>query len=91
LPVASKCQEPSGNWQLTTGNFLSLLLLVLCIRADDPHDAFAADDLAIFADPPDAASNFHGLIFLFSPNRPGDRRIGKYSVKSIKTQVLPGK
>jgi hypothetical protein len=34
---------------------------MLGVRADDPHDAFAADDLAVFADPPDAASNFHDL------------------------------
>jgi hypothetical protein len=39
--------------------FLTLSLLVFGVRADDPHDAFATDDLAILADPPDAASDFH--------------------------------
>jgi hypothetical protein len=46
--------------QQTTHNVLSLLLLVFCIRADDPHDAF----------PPDAASNFHDLSSSFHRNGP---------------------
>jgi hypothetical protein len=32
---------------------------MLGIRADDPHDTFAADDFAVLANPPDAASHFH--------------------------------
>jgi hypothetical protein len=32
---------------------------VLHVRADHPHDAFAADNLAVLADPPDACSNLH--------------------------------
>src|SRR4051794_6088641 len=44
----------AGNWQQST-----LLLLMFCIRADDPHDAFSADDLAVFADSPHACSNLH--------------------------------
>jgi hypothetical protein len=32
---------------------------VFHVRADDPHDAFAADDLAVFADPPNACSDLH--------------------------------
>src|SRR5687768_5543606 len=58
---------------------LTLLLLVLRVGANHPHDAFAADDLAVFADPPDAASNFHDD----KPFRAGpDRRIDEYSMKN---------
>src|SRR5688572_17579683 len=39
---------------------LTLLLLVLDVAANDPHDAFAADDFAVFADSSDAATHFHG-------------------------------
>jgi len=50
----------TNNWKLET--FLPLLLFVLGIRADHPHDAFSADDLAVFANPPDTASDFHDLL-----------------------------
>jgi hypothetical protein len=74
LPVASKdaiCPSPltDGNRQLAT---LSLLLFMLHVRADDPNDAFSADDLAVFADPPDAGSNFHDdhlVLAKTNPNR----------------------
>ena len=65
LSVGTTCRIVifSDNWQLPTGNlFLSLLLLMLGIGADDPHDSFAADDLAILADPPNAASHFHDTV-----------------------------
>jgi hypothetical protein len=42
--------------------FLSLLLLVLGVRADHPHDPLAADDLAVFTDSFNAASYFHGFL-----------------------------
>jgi hypothetical protein len=67
LPVVS-CQLPVNaslsclHWQLTTGNWqllLSLFLLMFGVRADHPHDAFSPDDLAVFADTPDAATHFH--------------------------------
>jgi hypothetical protein len=38
---------------------LTLFLLVLDVAADDAHDAFAADDLAVFTNTADAAANFH--------------------------------
>jgi hypothetical protein len=38
---------------------LTLFLFVFCVGADDPHDAFSADDLAVFTNTPDAASHFH--------------------------------
>src|SRR3712207_5235919 len=64
----------SGLETLTSA--LPLLLLVLGVRADDPHDAFAADDLAVLTDPPDAATYFHRC----SPLKPvADRRIRLYS------------
>ncbi len=57
---------------------LPLLLLVLRVRADHPHDAFAADDLAVLTDPLHAATNFHGSVL-----RPvTDRRIGLYNPKN---------
>jgi hypothetical protein len=37
----------------------ALLLLVFRVAADDPHNTLAADDLAVFADPPDARTHFH--------------------------------
>src|SRR5688500_13204591 len=39
---------------------LSLLLLVLGVRADDAHRPLAADDLAVFANTLDAGSHLHG-------------------------------
>jgi hypothetical protein len=47
----------TSNQQLAT--LSSLPLLVLGVRADHPHDALAADDLAILTDPLDAGSNLH--------------------------------
>src|SRR5438045_9716611 len=46
---------------------LPLPLLVLGVRADDPHDPLAADDLAVLANAPDAASHFHGCSFAAGP------------------------
>jgi hypothetical protein len=40
---------------------------VLGVRADDPHDPLAADDLAVLANAPDAASHFHGCSFAAGP------------------------
>src|SRR5450432_3242737 len=48
-----------------TRHGLSLLLLVLHIRADHPHDAFAANDLAVFTDSSDACANFHDSHLIF--------------------------
>src|SRR5207248_5203213 len=45
---------------------LTLLLLVLGVGADHPQDALAADDLAVLADAPHAASHFHDC----NPYRP---------------------
>ena len=45
------------NYQLPTS--LALLLLVLRVRADHPHDAFAANDLTVLTNPLDAGSHFH--------------------------------
>src|SRR5579862_2248765 len=55
------------------GNPLSLPLFVLGVRADDSNDALSADNLAIFADPPDAASDFHGSI----PRSSDSKRTGE--------------
>src|SRR3954447_18317536 len=49
---------------------LTLLLLVLDVAADDAHDALAADDLAVFTNPANAAANFHGDTFLIDSCRP---------------------
>jgi hypothetical protein len=39
--------------------FLTLLLLVLRVRANHAHDALPTDDLAVLADSPHACSHFH--------------------------------
>src|SRR5262245_36743381 len=44
---------------------LSLTLLVARIGADHPHDAVAADDLAVLTDAADAGSDFHDGIVGF--------------------------
>src|SRR4051812_29084265 len=54
----------SGNKSLpattdATDNGLSLSLLVLGVRADHPHDALAADDLAVLTDAANACSDLH--------------------------------
>src|ERR1700741_4330141 len=48
---------------------LSLPLLVLLIRADHPHHAAAADDLALVTHPFDRRSDLH--IFLQETSSPG--------------------
>jgi hypothetical protein len=40
----------------------SLLLLMLGVRADHPHDPLAADDLAVLTNSFNAASYFHGFL-----------------------------
>jgi hypothetical protein len=40
---------------------------MLGVRADDPHDSLAADDLAILANPPNAAAHFHDANPLSGP------------------------
>jgi len=47
--------------QIANRQLLALLLLVLRVAADHAHDAFAADDLAVFTDSTNARSDFHGL------------------------------
>jgi hypothetical protein len=46
---------------------LTLFLLMLRVGANHPHDALAADDLAILANPPNTATHLHGkhLHFIF--------------------------
>jgi NAD-dependent dihydropyrimidine dehydrogenase PreA subunit len=39
--------------------FLTLSLFVLYVRANDAYNAFAANNLAVFTDAPDAGANFH--------------------------------
>jgi hypothetical protein len=52
------------NQQPSTSNlFLSLLLFMFGGRADHPHDAFAANDLAVFTDSSDACSHLHDITF----------------------------
>jgi hypothetical protein len=34
--------------------------------ADHPHDAFAANDLAVFTDSSDAGSHLHDITFIYS-------------------------
>jgi hypothetical protein len=53
--------KTATNSQLPTIN-LSLLLLVLGVRTNHPHDPLAADDLAVFTDSFNAASYFHGFL-----------------------------
>jgi hypothetical protein len=72
----------TGYWILDS--LLPLLLLVLRVGADDPHDSLAADDLAILADPPDAASNLHGD----KPFQPV--RTGESTIISGKSPLLKG-
>ena len=47
---------------------LTLTLLVLGVLANDLHDPFATDDLAVLADLPDGRTDFHALP-LFIPIR----------------------
>ena len=85
-----------GSWQrnqflsaycpLPTAYLLSLFLLMFGIRADHPHDALSSDDLAVLANPPDAARTFM-IFFLFHQNRHYDRRIGEYSNLTLLTQA----
>src|SRR5687768_5768673 len=87
LPVVS-CQLPVEDaaaavfWQLATHNwqvFLTLLLLVLRIAANHAHDAFAADDLAVFTNSTDAGSYLHDCTFARCCLK--NCRIGLYSRK----------
>jgi hypothetical protein len=71
----------TSNQQLTTINFLflSLFLFMLNIRADHPHDTFAANDLAVFTNSADAAANFHDTFpYRFMPPQKG--RTGHYRI-----------
>jgi hypothetical protein len=52
------------NQQSATQNHLPLLLLVLRVGADHAHDPLAADDLAVFTNPTNAGSHFHGFTCL---------------------------
>jgi hypothetical protein len=58
---------PTHNPQRTT-NELPLLLLVFRVRADHPDDPLAADDLAVFTDSFNAASDFHGFLVGRTPS-----------------------
>src|SRR4051794_38763069 len=51
---------------------LTLLLLVLGVRADHAQDALAANDLAVLTNPSHAAAYFHGLC----PRRPVLKKTG---------------
>ena len=52
---------------------------MLRVRADDPHDSLAANDLAILADPPNAATHFHDANPLsradYRPKKPANRAL----------------
>lgn len=51
---------------------LALLLLVLGVLADDPHNSLAPNDLTLDADGFDRCSDFHGE-FLFRINGSGQQ------------------
>src|SRR5580658_4603624 len=61
----------------------ALTLLVLGVGADHPHHALAAHNFTVFANPLDAASDFHGC---FPEIRPL-RRIVNYSKLRAAPQV----
>jgi hypothetical protein len=48
---------------------------VFRIRADDPHDSFAADNLAILTNPPNAAAHLHDQNPLVPPGTDGESGI----------------
>src|SRR5437762_9241773 len=67
---------------------LSLLLLVLGVRADHAHHAFAAHDLAVLTNPSDAGAYFHDctlLTFTTQPACAGGIRL--YSLKNRTSQA----
>src|ERR1041385_3610362 len=55
---------PAGAGHSTSSPLSLLPLLVFRVRADDPHRALAADDLAVLTNPFDARSNLHDIITL---------------------------
>jgi hypothetical protein len=78
--------------QIANRQFLALFLLVFRVAADHAHDAFAADDLAVFTDSTNAGSYFHDCTFSTQTARAGMRglkncRIGLYSRKKYYFQI----
>src|SRR5215831_7224644 len=58
----------------------TLPLLVARVFTNDPHDAFAADHLALVTDLLNAGSNFHGVLFVtIELAKRGDSDLGRPS------------
>jgi hypothetical protein len=86
--------EGNSNRKLQIANrqSLALLLFMLGVAADHAHDAFAADDLAVFTDSTNAGSYFHDCTFSTQTARASSRglkngRIGLYSRKKYYFQI----
>jgi hypothetical protein len=59
--------------QIQNPKWLPLTLFVLGVGADDPHHTLAADDLAVFTNPPDAGSYLHDWQPLLLAGKPANR------------------